>query len=102
MNQTFLALVKYGKRTKEILSFVFARVWLGAESKKSLTSTPANVEDMEIIKNKEKKLVTDQISLALKNPDKADDPTPDPTLTMQKLSLPKTAACIGYSVRVQK
>ena len=34
------------KCTKEIMSFVFAGVWLGAESKKSLTSTPANVEDM--------------------------------------------------------
>ena len=32
-------------RAKEIMSFVFAGVWLGAESKKTLTSTPANVVD---------------------------------------------------------
>ena len=36
------------KCTKEIMSFVFAGVWLGAESKKSLTSTPANVEDIKM------------------------------------------------------
>ena len=37
----------YKKPTKEIMPFVFAGVWLGAESKKSLTSTPANVVDIE-------------------------------------------------------